>query len=407
MGTHNNRNVYILAFTLLVVMLGFGVVIPIMPFYVEQLGAGGTELGLLVASYAVMRLICGPLWGSLSDRVGRKPVLMIGVFGYGITMILFGLATELWMLFLFRALSGVLSSATSPTTMAYIGDSTSEENRSKGMGVLGAAIGIGTIFGPGLGGLLAGQSLALPFFIAGGMSFLALLLIWLLLPESLPVESRQPAGKGPRRRLANLRQALWGPLSALFGMAFLAAFAMTTFYAIFGLYALQKFAYGPQEVGVILMVVGLVSALAQGVLTGPLSQRWGEARLIQVTLVATAAGFVAIALSNSFATFLGAIGLFSLATALLNPAVSALTSRRAMLEQGITMGLSNAFTSLGRIAGPALSGFVFDIHFEYPNWLGAGVMLVGFFASLAALKVDQKDSLEIQPAQISHEIRSR
>ena len=190
-------------------------------------------------------------------------------------------------------------------------------------------------------------------------------------------------------------------------MAFLAAFAMTTFYAIFGLYALQKFAYGPQEVGVILMVVGLVSALAQGVLTGPLSQRWGEARLIQVTLVATAAGFVAIALSNSFATFLGAIGLFSLATALLNPAVSALTSRRAMLEQGITMGLSNAFTSLGRIAGPALSGFVFDIHFEYPNWLGAGVMLVGFFASLAALKVDQKDSLEIQPAQISHEIRSR
>ncbi len=407
MGTHNNRNVYILAFTLLVVMLGFGVVIPIMPFYVEQLGAGGTELGLLVASYAVMRLICGPLWGSLSDRVGRKPVLMIGVFGYGIAMILFGLATELWMLFLFRALSGVLSSATSPTTMAYIGDSTSEENRSKGMGVLGAAIGIGTIFGPGLGGLLAGQSLALPFFIAGGMSFLALLLIWLLLPESLPVESRQPAGKGPRRRLANLRQALWGPLSALFGMAFLAAFAMTTFYAIFGLYALQKFAYGPQEVGVILMVVGLVSALAQGVLTGPLSQRWGEARLIQVTLVATAAGFVAIALSNSFATFLGAIGLFSLATALLNPAVSALTSRRAMLEQGITMGLSNAFTSLGRIAGPALSGFVFDIHFEYPNWLGAGVMLVGFFASLAALKVDQKDSLEIQPAQISHEIRSR
>ena len=407
MGTHNNRNVYILAFTLLVVMLGFGVVIPIMPFYVEQLGAGGTELGLLVASYAVMRLICGPLWGSLSDRVGRKPVLMIGVFGYGITMILFGLATELWMLFLFRALSGVLSSATSPTNMAYIGDSTSEENRSKGMGVLGAAIGIGTIFGPGLGGLLAGQSLALPFFIAGGMSFLALLLIWLLLPESLPVESRQPAGKGPRRRLANLRQALWGPLSALFGMAFLAAFAMTTFYAIFGLYALQKFAYGPQEVGVILMVVGLVSALAQGVLTGPLSQRWGEARLIQVTLVATAAGFVAIALSNSFATFLGAIGLFSLATALLNPAVSALTSRRAMLEQGITMGLSNAFTSLGRIAGPALSGFVFDIHFEYPNWLGAGVMLVGFFASLAALKVDQKDSLEIQPAQISHEIRSR
>jgi multidrug resistance protein len=149
----NRRNLYILAFSLVVVMLGFGIVIPIMPFYIERLGAGGTELGLLVASYAIMRLICGPIWGSLSDRIGRKPVLMIGIFGYGITMILFGLATQLWMLFVFRGLSGILSSATSPTTMAYIGDSMPEQERARGMGILGAAVGVGTIFGPGLGWL--------------------------------------------------------------------------------------------------------------------------------------------------------------------------------------------------------------------------------------------------------------
>ena len=120
MPSTNRRNLYILTFTLFVVMLGFGIVIPIIPFYMESFGAGGTELGLLVASYAVMRLIVGPVWGTLSDRVGRKPVLMIGVLGYAITMIWFGLATELWMLFAARILSGVLSSATSPTTMAYI-----------------------------------------------------------------------------------------------------------------------------------------------------------------------------------------------------------------------------------------------------------------------------------------------
>src|SRR5690606_2654873 len=208
------RNVYILSFTLLVVMLGFGLVIPIIPYYMEAFGAGGTELGLLVASYAVMRLIFGPIWGSLSDRIGRKPVLMIGIFGYGVTMILFGLATQLWMLFASRIVAGILSSATSPTTMAYIGDSTSEEERGRGMGVLGAAIGIGTILGPGVGGLLAVNSLATPFFLAGGMSFVALLLVWWVLPEALPAAARETAQRQAQPSTADLARALVSPKGA-------------------------------------------------------------------------------------------------------------------------------------------------------------------------------------------------
>ena len=174
MNAPKRRNLYILTFTLFVVMLGYGVIIPILPFYIENMNAGGTELGLLTASYAVMRLIFGPIWGGLSDRVGRKPILLIGIAGYVITMIWFGLATELWMLFAARILSGILSSATAPTTMAYIGDSTPEEERGGGMGMLGAAAGIGTIFGPVLGGFLADASLATPFFVAAGMALLSL-----------------------------------------------------------------------------------------------------------------------------------------------------------------------------------------------------------------------------------------
>jgi MFS transporter, DHA1 family, multidrug resistance protein len=392
----NRKNIYILAFSLLVVMLGFGIVIPILPFYVEHLGAGGTELGLLVASYAVMRLICGPIWGSLSDRIGRKPVLMVGVFGYGITMILFGLATELWMLFVFRALSGILSSATSPTTMAYIGDSTPEQERGRGMGILGAAVGVGTIFGPGLGGLLAGENLATPFFIAGGMSFLSLLLIWLLLPESLTVEARRAQGEKKRLKSREVWQALSSSLGSLLLMAFLASFALTAFFGIFGLYALQKYNAGPEAVGSIMMVFGLVTAVAQGLLTGPLTKRWGEVALIQVTLIAAAGGFLAISLAGTLRTFLLAIGLFTLAIALLAPAVSALTSRRATLEQGITMGLSNAAQSLGRIAGPLLGGIAFDLQVEYPNYLGAAVMGAGFLMSLLLFR-EHRSIKEIQP----------
>jgi MFS transporter, DHA1 family, multidrug resistance protein len=385
MNTNQRKNLYILAFSLVVVMLGFGIVIPIMPFYVERLGAGGTELGLLVASYAVMRLICGPIWGVLSDRVGRKPVLMVGVFGYGITMILFGLATQLWMLFLFRALSGILSSATSPTTMAYIGDSTPEEERGQGMGMLGAAVGVGTIIGPGLGGLLAGEDLTTPFFIAGGMSFFALLLVWLFLPESLPVAARQETARKARLPVREMWQAASGSIGSLLLMAFLASFGLTAFFGIFGLYALQKYNAGPEAVGGIMMVFGLVTALAQGLLVGPLTRRWGETRVIQVGLAATAAGFLFIAISNTFVTFLIAIGLFTLAIAVLSPAVAALTSSLTTFKQGLTMGLSNAAQSLGRIAGPLLGGIVFDTSLEYPNYLGAIVMGIGFMVSLFTL----------------------
>jgi MFS transporter, DHA1 family, multidrug resistance protein len=387
MNPNQRKNLYILAFSLVVVMLGFGIVIPIMPFYVERLGAGGTELGLLVASYAVMRLICGPIWGNLSDRVGRKPVLMVGVFGYGITMILFGLATELWMLFVFRTLSGILSSATSPTTMAYIGDNTPEKERGQGMGILGAAVGVGTIFGPGLGGLLAGENLATPFFIAGGMSFFALLLIWLFLPESLPTSARRRIAEKERLQVREMWQAASGSIGSLLSMAFLGSFGLTAFFGIFGLYALQKYSAGPEAVGGIMMVFGAVTALGQGLLTGPLTKRWGEKVVIQGSLAATAAGFVLISLADTFVAFLIAIGSFTLSIAILAPAVSALTSRQTTLEQGLTMGLSNAAQSLGRIAGPLLGGIAFDIQIEYPNYLGAVVMGVGFFVSLFRLRV--------------------
>ena len=191
----SKRNLYILTFVLFVVMLGYGIVIPILPFYIESMGAGGTELGFLVASYAVMRLIFGPIWGGLSDRIGRKPILLIGISGYAITMIWFGLANTLWMLFAARILSGVLSSATAPTTMAFIGDSTPENERGGGMGLMGAAGGIGTIVGPVLGGFLADESLSTPFFLAAGLSILSLLLAIVFLPESLPAEARQVSQK--------------------------------------------------------------------------------------------------------------------------------------------------------------------------------------------------------------------
>lgn len=384
MNGTNRTQLYILSFTLLVVMLGYGAVMPIIPFYMEELGAGGTELGLLVALYAVMRLVFGPIWGSLSDRAGRKPILLIGITGYAITMVWFGLATKLWMLFAARILAGVLSSATSPTTMAYIGDSTSEKERGGGMGTLGAATGVGTILGPALGGLLGEGSLAMPFFIAGGLSLLALLLAALFLPESLPAQQRRQTGQS--QKIVDLPawwRALRSPIGPLLALTFLSTGGLMVFYGTFGLYALERFDFGPDQVGLVFTVLGLVSAVAQGALAGPLTRRWGETAVIRSGLLAAAATFGLMLLADDMFTLLLSVGLLSLATALQVPALMALTSRRAPMQQGIAMGLSNSFISLGRIVGPLGGGLLLDIHLGYPYVAGALIMLIGFAASMA------------------------
>ncbi len=395
MGT-SNKNVIILSLALIVVSLGFGMVIPIFPFYIERMGGGGKELGLLVAVAALTELIFGPVWGSLSDRVGRKPILMIGMVGYGVSSLLFGLATELWMLYAARALSGVLSAATASTAMAYIGDSTSDQYRGGGMGVLGAAGGLGLILGPGFGGWLGTVSIATPFFAAAGISLVSMLLIMFLLPESLPEQARQRAGsKIKTMPLGEFWSVLPGrsPIGILLFMAFLASFGLANFEAVFGLYALRKFNYGPESIGMILAVVGLVSAAGK-VFTGALTGRWGDAAVIKTSLLTGSIGFLVLLLANTYPTILLATGFFVLSKTFLRPSVLSLTSQRATTGQGAAMGLSNSFMSLGRIVGPIWAGLAFDMNFDYPYLSGAAILFVGFLISL--VWVTQR-----QPATVS------
>jgi DHA1 family multidrug resistance protein-like MFS transporter len=392
--TSNRKNVAILSLTLGVVMLGFGMVMPIMPFYVESMGASASELGLLVAISPFIQLVASPLWGSVSDRRGRKPVLVVGLLGYGISMLLFGLSTALWMLFVARGVGALLSAATMPTTMAYISDSTSEQERGGGMGALGAAMGLGMVLGPALGGLLGSESLSTPFFLTAAVCLLTLLLVLLFLPESLPAEARRgPATQlKPAAQVRDLWHALFGPLGVLLVMAFLVSFGLTNFQGIFGYYALKKFGYGTEEVGWILTVVGIVAALAQGTLTGPLTKRWGEAAVIKATLLASAITFGLLLTAHSLATVLLTTALFTLPNSLLRPAVISLTSKHAEARQGTAMGLNNSFNSLGRVVGPVWAGFAFDLNYNLPYLSGAVIMFAGFLASLVWVTQERREA---------------
>jgi DHA1 family multidrug resistance protein-like MFS transporter len=384
----NRRTLVVLSFTLVVVTMGYGLVIPIFPFYIEALGGSGRELGVLIALSAFTELLFGPVWGHVSDRAGRKRVLMVGIFGYGASLLLMGLASRLWMLFAARALSGVLTAATMPSAMATITDSTTERDRGGGIGWLGSAAGLGIILGPGVGGWLGQGSLSRPFLVGAALSWLALALVARFLPETLTISPGQPGRLRGREEgspwLQRLWQALHSPVGAPLFLLFLASVGLANFEAVFGLFAARKFSFGPGRVGTILVVMGLVTTLGKGALTGPLTRRWGEEAVTKGSMLAGAAGYLILLAAFDYLTILFATGAFILSKTVLRPALLALISRRADTGQGAAMGLGNTFLSLGRVIGPLWAGFVFDLNLNYPYLSGSAILVAAFLISLVA-----------------------
>ncbi len=383
------RSLNILSFVLLVVSLGYGIFSPILPFYIESMGASGTELGLLNASYAVMRLIFGPIWGSISDRVGRKRILMVGILGFGITMVWFGLANKLWMLFSARILAGILSSATAPTTMAYIGDNAPEGELGKGLGRLTAAGGIGAILGPLLGGLVASDSLSTPFYIAAGLAGISLTLTALFLPES---KSANRVETDEEKHIIDLQEwskAIFSPIGRLFTLTFISTSGLYMFSNALGLYGLERFGFGTEETGVVYMVLGLVSMLSVGLLIGPATKSFGDENIIIYGFLAAAASLGLMLAANGLISTLLFTAILAVALSLQSTALISLTSKHATTEQGVTMGLSNSFVSLGRIVGPITGGVLLDINLNLPFAGAAGLLSIAFILSLFWIRKSQ------------------
>lgn len=391
------RNLILLYFTLAVILLGFGVLIPLEAFLVDDFGASGKALGALVSLHALFQLLFSPIWGSISDNVGRKPILIVGALGNALALLMFGLSTQLWMLFVARALSGIFSAATLPTALAFIGDSTSKENRGGGMGVIGAAMGTGMVLGPGIGGWLGAESLSTPFFVAGALSLVAGLLIVLILPESLPVEKRAKGVKlDISSRYAGMWQGLKGPMGMFFLLSFLVSFGLSNMEGILGLFALERFGFGPKEVGSVMVVVGTVVAGVQIVLTGPATKRFGERTVIKASLLGLTVTFLLILTAYDFTTLLLTIGLFAFTNAMLRPSISSLVSKETEVDQGLALGLNSSFMSLGRFIGPLLAGFLFDIRITLPYLVGSLIMFLGFLFVQTKLKDPTEKSKSAQ-----------
>ena len=372
-------------------LVGFGLVIPLLPFYAVRFAASAQEVTALVAVYSLMQLVTAPLWGRLSDRVGRRPVLIASMAASALAYLWLGSATALWMLFAARAFAGACAGNIA-TAQAYIADVTGPDDRARGMGLIGAAFGLGFMIGPALGGLLAGTDpltadLETPAWVAAGLSFLALLGVVLLLPESLAADRR---GRTPSRgRVGTVLGVLRRPvLSRLILIFFLVILAVAGMQSVFAIWAMPQFGWGPGQVGYVFAYVGLISAILQGGLIGRLTRYFGEERLLLGGLVLIAAGLLALPFAHGLPILAPALTGLALGMGLMQPSLNSLISRQAGgEEQGEVMGVSQSVGSLSRVLGPFAAGFFFAT-FGHNSPYFMGVVLVAV-ALLLALKLSR------------------
>jgi MFS transporter, DHA1 family, tetracycline resistance protein len=369
-------------------LVGFGLVIPLLPFYAERFAASPLQMTLLFAIYSLMSMLAGPFWGRLSDRVGRRPVLMASMAAAALAYGWLAFADALWMLFAARAVAGICAGNIA-AAQAYVADVTPPEARARGMGMIGAAFGFGFIIGPVIGGVLAGDDLATadlqtPALIAGGLSLVAFFGVLLLLPESRSAGGRRLAG---RSSAAALRAAFAQPaLTRLFLVFFLVVLAFSALETTFAWWAIGQFGWGPRPNGFVFFYVGLLSALIQGVLIGPVTRRFGEERLMLCGLVLLALGLVALPLARNLEVLVLAMTALALGIGLTQPSVNSLISRHAAAErQGEVLGLAQSIGALSRVLGPLAAGGLFEVAGRHSPFLWGAALVVG--ALLAGWRV--------------------
>lgn len=369
---------------LFVVSVGFGLVIPIFPLITREFGASPFMLGVMTAGYSVVQFLFAPAWGQVSDRFGRKPVLLIGLLGLALSFIFMGFAQSFAGLFWARVLGGFLGSATLPAAQAMAAELSGTNDRAKAMGLMGAAFGTGFIFGPVLGGLLAPFGMAVPFFAGGilGLGTVALAAVALREPERTAVGEGASDGQttgGVAGHIAglikNIRVAVNGPGAPYFTLAFVIMFTQSTMMTALAYFFTDRFGIGPATIGLIFAMNGALGAGIQGGAIGPITTRFGDRSTILIGLGIGALGYAALVFAPSLLLAVISVGLLAISMSLTRPTATSALSKATTLPQGITMGVQSSFDSLGRIVGPLWAGFTYELSQGLP-FVSAAVVCV-------------------------------
>lgn len=373
-----NRELLAIFLTVFIDLVGFGIVIPILPYYAQHYGASGWEIGWLMTSYSLMQFIFAPVWGRISDFVGRKPVLLVSIFGAGASMVVLGLAGSLEWIFIGRIAAGICGGNIS-TAYAYITDVTSEKDRARGMGLIGAAFGLGFIFGPAIGGFLSERGYEWPMFAGAALAFINFFMAVFILREPVLTAEDRAAHRTKRFSGEALRYVFGRPQTAVsILLFFLMTFAVVQMEVVFAIYMKAVYGFDAFDAGMVLALIGIIMVIIQGTLIGGLARRYGELKLVITGTALAAAGLFFYAITLNVVAAILFLCLMGVGHGLMHPSLSSLASQGADADKrGLTMGVFHSASSLARVLAPPVAGFFYDqMSWRSPFLAASGVLIV-------------------------------
>ena len=370
----------ILLSNIFIAFLGIGLIVPVMPSFMDIMHLSGKTMGYLVAVYAMAQLLMSPFAGRWVDRYGRKKIIIIGLFLFGVSELIFGLGTNVWVLYISRILGGISAAFIMPGVTAYVADITSVQERPKAMGYISAAISTGYIIGPGIGGFIAEYGIRMPFFFAAAIAILACIPSIFILKEEPSTKNRITdisANAQQTNFINDIKRSLNPRYFIVFMIVFVLAFGLSAYETIFSLFSDHKFGFTPKDIAAIISISSIFGVIFQIFMFGKMVDILGEKKLIQLCLITGAILAVVSTVISGYLAVLAVTCFIFLAFDLLRPALTTFLSKAAGKEQGFVAGMNSTYTSLGNIVGPMMSGILFDINIHYPYLFAAVILGIG------------------------------
>ncbi len=392
MSGEQRKKIIILMINIFIAVGSFGIIIPILPAYLQSINQGGTAAGLMIAIFAGAQLIFSPIAGKWSDQYGRRKMIIYGLAGLTLSMFIFYAVNSIWLLYASRVIGGVGAALLIPAIFAYVADITTMGQRAKGNSLVSAAMSLGIVIGPGLGGFLADFGLKIPFLVSALVSLVAVLFSMMLLENSETEEATaaRAAIQDNESMVSKLARSVKMPYFIPLVITLVMSFGLMAYESVLGLFLDKQYGATPQQIALMVTATGIVSVIVQLFLVDRIVRIFGEIAVLNIFIGVAALGFLLSLFTGSYSLFFVISLIIFLATSILRPVLNTLISKMAGNEQGFAMGMNNAYMSIGNVLGPTLAGVLFDVQIMYPFVLGFVLLLV----TLGITMVWQKRTLK-------------
>ncbi|MGK7376850.1 MFS transporter [Planococcus sp. 1R117A] len=386
MSADQRKKIYILMINMFIAIGSFGIIIPILPSYLESINQGGMAAGLMIAIFAAAQFLFSPIAGKWADQYGRRKMIIYGLAGLTLSMFVFYVSDSIWILYLSRVIGGIGAAMLVPAIFAYIADITTYDQRAKGNSLVSAAMSLGIVVGPGIGGFLADFSMKLPFLVSALVSLVAVIFSVVLLKESDAVKA-DPALAATltdeESMFKKIGRSVTMPYFIPLIITLVMSFGLLAYESVVGLYLDNQFQSTAKDIAFMITATGVVSVIVQLFIVDRIVRRYGEVAVLIAFIGVAAAGFLLSLFAGSYAMFFTVSLIIFMATSILRPVLNTLISKMADGEVGFAMGMNNAYMSIGNVIGPLLAGALYDINISYPFILGLVMLMITMFITVS------------------------